>query len=378
MPPSPPSIRSELRHALEHCSPHSATVVLELRRWANETSAKLSGISDASLRVAASDAEFQHLWEALIDTGFRNPCANGLFAFAQGIENTTHELEIDAAWRALHKGAHYYNMGLLYFSLVEVDRAFKFFLMADEEDASNKGTTPGDLFRQKRIFVDMRDRFVNLWLTGTHSRFHDGLTIEGRGDLIATAIAAIPDRYLLARCLLGLLRANTIHLRASSNVRVPVTESLMAVEDLALLTEAAARMFHEGVWLYSSSALFGAMLRAGAPAALLGFEAPNPRPDINNETAFRSELNKASTGVPQAMAGIVNVVRNQSAHASPYPQWFHDQAVLEQVQLIQIDFVTVLLSDLMKRVAPPASAVPPPRAASTLASALAAPSGSTP
>lgn len=371
--PTSSKLNQELSAAMEMTSRHSATLVRRMETWAKETSTKLAALPEGQ-RVAAADVEFQHLWESLQEIAFRNPCSNCMLPFAQALEDTTHLLQIDPAWRTLHKGAHYYNMGLMYFAAKEVDRAFKFFLLADEEDATNKKTNPGDLFRKKKIFADLRDRFASPWLAKTSARFHDGLAnTDERVELLATAVAAISDRYLLGRCLLGVLRANTTYLLTSAGVPIPLVEYLMGIEDLALLTEAAARMFHENVWLYTSTAMFREMLASSAPVALAGFERPSSVVQLTNQAGFRSELGKASNGDRKAMAGVVNVIRNQSAHATPYPAWFLDEVVLEQVQFIQLDFVTSLLADLQQRVAPPACVVFPPPAMATAVLGSAAP-----
>jgi hypothetical protein len=119
-----------------------------MERWAMDVGAKITALP-AEQRVAAADLEFDHLWTWLRDVAFRNPCPNGMLSFAQALEDTTHRFQIESLWQPLHKGAHFYNMGLMYFAAGEVDCAFKFFLLADEEDAANKGSNPGVVARMR-------------------------------------------------------------------------------------------------------------------------------------------------------------------------------------------------------------------------------------
>ncbi len=350
--------------------------VAALGKWAALASARVAAKPEPD-RVAEADAVFKALWEKLIEFGMiKNTAPYGMLAFSQGLEVLTHKLGIDAQWKSIHKGAHYYNMGLVYYALNEVDRAFKFFLMADEEDAANKGAQPGDLFRHKNIFLLLRARFITRWIDKTQSHFHDHLTVDERAELLGTAVAVLRGRYLLARCQLGVMRACNVGLMAIDGVQPPFVEYLMCVEDLALLTEAVARMFTESVWVYTSSKMLGEMLKSGMPLHVLGFQLPSPKVEIANEPAFRAALTNAGSGDRSAIAAIVKDARNQSAHATPFPDWSLDPSVLNSIIFVQLDFITTILAELKKTVAPPT--FPTAGVPGSVVSALAAPSGTLP
>jgi hypothetical protein len=353
--------------------------------WASEERDRVRSLL-ATERVAAADAMFESLWAILIDAGMmKNNRSQGMLAFVQALEGLTHSMAIDAAWAEIHKGAHYYNMGLVYFAASEVDRAFKYFQMADEEDAAHKSTAPGDLFRTKRIFLGLRERFYRGWMEATKVSFHDGLSVDDRIDVITTAVAVLPDRYLLARCQVGVMRACVLERLSTSGVRPPFVEHLLCIEDIGLLSEAAAKMLHENTWKTTGHEMLGHMLRkdtkVAKPLPTIGFVSPDPKVEITDEPAFRAMLAKAAAGDRGAIAGVVKEVRNQASHSTPFPDWYLEPSVLRPIILVQLDFITTVLAALLTKVPMPAfpsgsSSAPPPGMAQP--SPMAQPSGTSP
>ena len=288
------------------------------------------------------DALFGALWETLNDIGMvKNPRPYGIFSFGQAIENVTLALG-DAKWDGVHKGAHYYNVGLAHVSAMEADRAFKFFLLADEEDERNKNLAPGDLFRSSKIFARLRQSFFRPWFEATASSFHDTEKFDDRLDRLGRLISALPNRHLLARCHLGVFRACFLWCRRTSGVPSDLVEHLMVVEDLAVLTEAVARMLDDGRTDYQGKATIGTMLGGSRPVGNLGFVLGSAGLDLPDETATKAVLTRAIRGNKEAMARIVQTFRNQSAHAVDIPPWLLDRDVLTDVAQVQLDFIATV------------------------------------
>ncbi len=165
--------------------------------------AKTNG-SDISLPEWGDDI-LARVWEKMNAAGMmKNPPPLGILAFAQAIEDITHHIN-GPAWAKVHKGVHYYNVGLALTAMMELDRAFKFFLLADEQDERNKGARPGDIFRTRDIFAGLREHFFDPWLSRTLTDYHHHSceAPSDRRDLLVRVLAALPGRHVLARCHLG-------------------------------------------------------------------------------------------------------------------------------------------------------------------------------
>ncbi|MBI4918202.1 MAG: hypothetical protein HY825_20370 [Acidobacteria bacterium] len=306
---------------------------------------------------AWGDEVFGNLWKVLNEQGLLgNPRPFGVFSFSQAVENLTAELD-DAAWAGVHRGVHYYNVGLAHVSRMEIDRAFKYFVLADEEDERNKGTAPGDLFRSKRIFVELRERFFSGWFAATTADFHDGLAPDARMDLVARLVSALAGRYLLSRCHLGVFRACLLWSQSKNGVPSVLAEYLMAIEDLGVLTEATARMLHEGRTQYQDDTLtFGTMLAGKAtakpPVAGLGFVLGNNGLDLADQAKTTAFITAARGGDRGAMARLVQKFRNLSAHSSEFPLWSLTPPILGDVVRIQLDFATTVAAAYERQHAP--------------------------
>ena len=334
---------SKLQQHLDAASGASVALTEELRSYATT---RLAEAKAANVDVAAhdwGDALFGNIWKLLHETGTNhNKLYDGVFSFAHAIENLTRELG-KPDWTRVHKGAHFYNVGLTFTYIMEADRAFKFFLLADEQDERNKGTGPGDLFRSKDIFQQLRERFFAEWFQGIHADFHhDGLGHDARLELVGRLLAALPGRQVLARCHLGVFRACFLWHQKQSGLGAAVAEHVMAVEDLAVLTEAASRMLQESKTAYDNDNLtFGNMLQASEPLGRLGFHR-KARMELADEPSARQTLTDASSGDKAAMKAVVLRFRNLTAHPGAPPTWCLDAGVLSQVIAIQLDFASTV------------------------------------
>ncbi len=312
-----------------------------------------------------ADSLFGAVWEAIVDVSVSNGRQAAVFSFAQAVENLTWELS-DQRWERVHRGAHYYNVGLAYVARMELDRAFKFFLLADEQDETNKGAAPGDLFRDGTEFANLRRIFFVPWLSATAPAYHGSGSTADRYDGFVTLLSAIPDRHVLARCQLGVYRACILWHQFHNSMPSEIAEFWMAIEDLGVLTEAVARMYeHNGATAFNVHETLGDVLKPGRPVCALGFSLARPKADVTDALATRALLADARSGAPDAIGRVVQTFRNLSAHSSPPPMWLQTPGDLQQVIDVQLDFIGTLAAAYVaanSRAAVPIAAValPPP------------------
>jgi hypothetical protein len=122
----------------------------------------------------------------------------------------------------------------------------------------------------------------------------------------------------------------------------------MAIEDLAVLTEATARMLHEGKWNFTTDAMLGGMLNRGTPLYQEGFSL-NRLLDVKVERAARQVITDARSGDRSAIGRVTQTFRNLSAHSTDLPGWILDRAFLMDVAQVQLDFITTVASIFEKQ-----------------------------
>lgn len=289
-----------------------------------------------------ADATFGILWSHLMAAAIASPQPDGMAAFCQVISAINGLLHRDPAWAEVHKGAHYFNVGLFFTSIREPEAAGRFFVLADQEDERVKGTPPGDIFRRKDLYTEMRARFFDSWIAETESNFSDGLQAGDRSNLLLRALCAMPRRNVPARCQLGLWQSCFLHLEEKFGLVSHLPTCLDAVGNLGVFCEGVARLLHVGTAPAESSATLGAMLKGGAPCGNAGFVIGGEfKPcDPARGTQSLQTLADARSGGTREMARIVTSVRNQAAHATDEADWYLDMAVQRDVLRVQLDFIT--------------------------------------
>ncbi|MFZ0426800.1 MAG: hypothetical protein WAO20_01700 [Acidobacteriota bacterium] len=247
-------------------------------------------------------------------------------------------------WQDVHKGAHYYNMGLAELLSGHVDPASGYFLEADQEDQHFKAASPGDVFRVSAIYEQLRAFFLDVWFMGTEADYHDGETDwQQRRDRMIAALKGIPGRYIICRCQAGLWRACFVD-GSVGWMEVPSElDRIRAVEDLAFFCEAVARKFNG-----SSTGTLGGLLQASTKCGQAGFvfdsnSGPAFEPDKPSASPSMETLKKARRGERTAIAHVVRASRNQAMHSSEFSDWYLN--ALREVIKVELDFISCVVTD---------------------------------
>jgi hypothetical protein len=312
----------------ERVSDHTCDLIDEKLTWITE----VAGIE----RCIRADSVFGELYRDIIGT---NPTRWNVAAYL-GIGRMVGKKLLDDRWAEVHKGAHYYNLGLAETFSGNVDGASRDFLSADRENEINKGTTPGGLFRDEQLYRYLRTWILDPWFAATAANYHDGLSNWcERRDRIVKALGSVPGRYVVARCQAGLWRACFISRPLGWMSPPSELDKVRAIEDMSVFCEFVARKF-DGM-----SDTLGRLLESGRACANVGFALNGSfrfAPDSNCSIDSLDTLCKAREGDRVAIARVIVSARNQAMHASEFADWYLQSDCLEDVIKVQLDFIASL------------------------------------
>ena len=299
---------------------------------------KLSWIKEVTgiERCKRADSVFWELCRDIIGT---NPTHWNVAVYLE-IGRMVAEKFLNDQWADVHKGAHYYNLGLAETFNGNVDGASRYFLSADRENEINKGTTLGGLFRDERLYLYLRTWILDPWFGATSADYHDGLSNWcERRDRIIKALGSVPGRYVVARCQAGLWRACFISRPLGWMSPPSDLDRVRAVEDMSVFCELVAREFD------GTSDTLGRLLDSGRACANEGF-AKNAgfrfAPDSTCSIDSLDTLRKARDGDRGAIAHVILSARNQAMHASEFADWYLQPDCLEDLIKVQLDFIASL------------------------------------
>jgi hypothetical protein len=248
----------------------------------------------------------------------------------------------DSQWADVHKGAHYYNLGLAEILNGNIDGASRYFLLADHENEKHKRLQPGGLFRNEKIYDDLRAFILDPWFAATEADYHDGLCAwSERRDRMIKALGNVRGRYVVSRCQAGLWRACFLSHRLPGMLLPSELERVRAVEDMGVFSELVARKF-DGT---PDKPTLGELLRSERVCGKEDFVL-NRRfrfePDSASSTESLDTLRKAREGDRGAIAGVVRSARNQAMHSSEFADWYLQPRCLQDVVKVQLDFISSL------------------------------------